>query len=179
MKRATMVLSHIAAAITLAGATFAARAGNGEALDFDPPSMHMSSAQAAPAAVEATLPGESSGPLTRADVKASLQVARAARTLGMQGEIGDSEEVVAHRQAFNELQAEVLQARYAAAAQTQGQLQEQVADATPAAEAAGEMPTADTTVVVTPDMTVRELFALMGEGEQPVTVVMVEEADVD
>ena len=70
------------------------------------------------------------GPLTRAQVRESLRVARAAGTLSPSGEIGDTEAVLAARENFNALQAEVMLAEY----QRAGEQRIAALAATPTAE---------------------------------------------
>lgn len=60
-------------------------------------------------------PAGAGGGLTRAEVRQDLQDARAMSTIAPAGEIGDTTEVLAAREAFNALQTEVLMARYAQA----------------------------------------------------------------
>jgi hypothetical protein len=52
------------------------------------------------------------GPLTRQQVREALRIARAAGTMSPSGEIGDTEAVLAARENFNALQAEVMMAEY-------------------------------------------------------------------
>jgi hypothetical protein len=67
---------------------------------------------AAPASAAGALHGDNTGPLTRAQAREALKTARAAGTTTLAGEIGDSEAVLAAREHFNALQAEVLPAEY-------------------------------------------------------------------
>jgi hypothetical protein len=58
-------------------------------------------------------PASTPGPLTRAQVREELANWRTAGILNPGGEIGDTEQVLAARQAYNELQFEVVTARWA------------------------------------------------------------------
>lgn len=89
-------------AAALVALSTAAHAGGGEALDIEAPSMR-------------TPIEQTSGIYTRAEVKEILANARMAGTLSRNGEAGDTPEVLAARDNFNALQAEVLSdpARYA------------------------------------------------------------------
>jgi hypothetical protein len=57
-------------------------------------------------------PAAAAGPLTRAEVREARANARASGTMAPSGEIGDTNETIAARDAFNELQAEVITARW-------------------------------------------------------------------
>jgi len=109
----------VVAALAL-GASASSRAG--EALDIELPSMRTPiEALQAPAssvmAASATSFETAPAPLTRADVREALKMARASNTMTPAGEIGDTTEVLQAREDFYVLQTEVLQAEYLAAAQ--------------------------------------------------------------
>lgn len=67
---------------------------------------------ASPAFAVEALHGDNTGPLTRQQVREALQTARAAGTMTLAGEIGDSDAVLTARENFNAAQAEVLLAEY-------------------------------------------------------------------
>jgi hypothetical protein len=71
----------------------------------------MGAAHAAPAAASSAdaplFVGQQAGPRTRAEVRDELMRAKATNTMSLNGEAGDTPEVLAARQTFNELQREV------------------------------------------------------------------------
>jgi len=114
----------------------------GEALDIELPSMRTPIENATPVAVQPAVSVQTadavqaaaaglpeSGPLTRAAVRESLKTARAANTITPSGEMGDTPEVLAARENFYAAQTEQIHAQYAAAAQREQALREQVAAA--------------------------------------------------
>ena len=132
--RITAIAAMAALAATVSVSSHAA--GGGEALDIELPSMRTPiEATQAPSVVVAAQ-GE---PLTRADVRESLAMARLANLVTPGGEMGDTADVLQAREDFNALQTEVLQAenRTAALQLQQAQLETLVAQAEGYASSAG------------------------------------------
>ena len=121
--RALCRLSVIAAVAGLAAAASMSShaASGGEALDIELPSMR-TPVEAIPASTTAADPARTATsrvqgePLTRAQVRESLAMARLANLVTPSGEIGDTAEVLQAREDFNALQTEVLQAEHRTAA---------------------------------------------------------------
>lgn len=132
--RITAIAAMAALAATVSVSSHAA--GGGEALDIELPSMRTPiEATQAPSVVMAA----QSEPLTRADVRESLAMARLANLVTPGGEMGDTADVLQAREDFNALQTEVLQAEYRTAALQlqQAQLETLVAQAEGYASSAG------------------------------------------
>lgn len=130
-------LFRLAAVAALAGASLASQAANGgEALDIEMPSMRSpveASAAPSPTPGAAALLAQPEAaqrrlaqPLTRAQVRESLAMAKLANMVGRGGEVGDGDEVLMARENFNALQTEVIEAEYRTAAL---RLQQQQSDA--------------------------------------------------
>jgi hypothetical protein len=99
------VFGNAALALSLT-APMVASAGVGEASDIELRSVGMP--------MSTGIETSRHQPRSREQVRNELAVARAANMLPNSGEIADTPEVLAARDAFNELQAEVLSAQYAA-----------------------------------------------------------------
>jgi hypothetical protein len=185
------------AAIAL-GFTMSSHASGGEALDIEMPSMRTPVEATPVAAVDANdarAVATPQAPLTRAEVRESLKMARLSNTMTPSGEIGDTTEVLRAREDFYALQTEVLQAEYAAAAQREWALQQalQASMDGAAVAAAEERPEADEyvgrpprgyeqsgratfaheQVVVAPEMTVGELMSFLQDSSAEGTLVVV------
>ena len=110
-------LTAIAAVAGLAAASSMSShaSSGGEALDIELPSMR-TPIEAVPASGLAGVPARTaspmvqSEPLTRAEVRESLAMARLANLVTPSGEMGDTADVLQAREDFNALQTEVMQA---------------------------------------------------------------------
>ena len=108
------------AAVAVAASAFLADAAVAQSANDMP-------VNAAPqAAVETYIytPASTLGPLTREQVRDEFANWRAAGILNPGGEIGDTEQVLAARQAYNELQVEVITARWAQESQRMAKARE-------------------------------------------------------
>jgi hypothetical protein len=116
------------------------------------------------------------GPLSRAEVIEQLKSAKAAGTMTLSGEMGDSPEVLAHREAFNALQTEVYDAQVAAA-----QAQQMAAASCIAAQPIAALP-ADAEPAqlhVSADTTLAELMDVLAQTEGYVVLVVDEDVEAD
>ena len=112
------------------------------------------------------------GPMTRAEVIEQLKSAKAAGTMSLSGEIGDSAEVLAARETFNALQTEVYNAQVATAQAQQ----------LAAAACTPTQPTADANTPqlhVKADVTLTELMDLLARQDGYVVLVVDEEREQD
>jgi hypothetical protein len=124
--RATRLAALIATlSLGVSASCFAAVAGSGEAQDMALPNYQPQAQQTQLAASDLTTPdtvaatstGDAwnpAGPLTREQVRADLQAARANGTLSRSGEVGDAGRVLAAREAANREQTENIMAQYRA-----------------------------------------------------------------
>lgn len=115
--------TRIAAVAAALAASMSCFAGGGEALDIELPSMRSpaisapvqtSQAELALVSTNAYASASFGGALTREQVRAQLKEARASGTLSMQGEAGDTPQVLAARDVFNTAQGEAIMAAFIA-----------------------------------------------------------------
>ena len=118
LRRLTAIAAMAGFAATASMSSHAA--SGGELLDIELPSMRtpIEAVQAPRLAPRAAAPATTARyePLTRAQVRESLAMARLANLVTPSGEIGDTADVLQAREDFNALQAEVMQAEYRTAA---------------------------------------------------------------
>lgn len=171
------VLPSAMAALAVAF-SMSSHAGGGEALDIELPSMRTPMEAVAPQplpAVDAPIAAASTAtttaqaPLTRADVRESLKMARLSNTMTPSGEIGDTPAVLQAREDFNALQTEVLQAEYAAATAREQAVAMALRTSTDG-QASGVV---EQEIVVAPDMTVGELMSFLQDSRAEGTVYVV------
>ena len=148
---AALALAALTGAASAASAPMMGNANNVLPGNDDEAPMLIVTAPAVPASQDSASDTEAA--ITRDQVQDELMIARQTGTLTPSGEIGDTPEILAAREAYNELQAEVLEAQYAQAA----------AEAAAAAVPVSALPATDADAVT---MTMGDLIQLIDAAQQ-------------
>lgn len=187
LRRLTAIAAMAGFAATASMSSHAA--SGGELLDIELPSMRtpIEAVQAPRLAPRAAAPATTARyePLTRAQVRESLAMARLANLVTPSGEIGDTADVLQAREDFNALQAEVMQAEYRTAALQlqQAQMDELVnqaqgnATAAGAAESAQPEPAAAGPAIEVVVVSSDNVYEMLLEGGRAADVTRAKEPD--